>query len=139
MSKKIRKMVIEDYEKIFELWSKTKGIGLSEADSKENIPSFLKRNEGLSFVCEVDGVIIGAILCGYDGRRGYIHHLVVHEEHRKKGIGNELVSKCLEKLKSKGIAKCHLFIFCDNEIGISFWNKTGWVKRDDIFIFSKKI
>ena len=139
MSKKIRKVVIDDYEKIFELWSKTKEIDLSEADSKENISAFLKRNEGLSFVCEVDGVIIGTLLCGHDGRRGYIHHLVVHEDQRKKRLGEELVLTCLKKLKSIGITKCHLSILCDNEIGIIFWNKMGWVKRNDIFLFSKKI
>ncbi len=132
-------MTIKDYKKVHKLWKKTKGIGLGSSDSKKDISNFLKKNPGLSFVCEIDGNIAGAVLGSHDGRRGFIRHLAVDEKYRKMGIGKKLVSLCLKKLKSKGIYGCHLFVLKNNKIGINFWTKTGWSKLDHIFVFSKKI
>jgi ribosomal protein S18 acetylase RimI-like enzyme len=136
----IREMSIEDYAEIVRLWSSIEGIGLSDADSHENINTFLKRNVGLSFVAEEIGEqIFGAILCGHDGRRGYLHHLAVSPAYRKNGIAGRLVANCLAKLKEEGISKCHLFVFVNNQQGIDFWNHLGFHKRNDINIFSKDI
>lgn len=81
----IREMSIYDYEMMLELWKQTPGIGLSNADSKDNIGLFFERNSGLSFVCEIERKIIGTVLCGHDGRRGYIYHLAVDSAFRKQG------------------------------------------------------
>lgn len=133
----IQEMKIDDYSEIYELWCNTPGMGLSDADMHENIHSFLLRNNGLSFVCRYEDRIIGTILCGHDGRRGYIYHVTVAEKYRGRGIGKMLVDKSLQKLKEEGINKCHLFVFRDNEIGNAFWSTTGWTKREDIFVYSK--
>jgi len=133
----INEMQIEDYGEIFELWSNTPGMGLSDADTYENIHRFLLRNKGLSFVCRHEDRIIGTILCGHDGRRGYIYHVTVAEKYRGRGIGRMLVDKSLQKLKEEGINKCHLFVFSDNEIGNAFWSLKGWTKRQDIYVYSK--
>jgi len=135
----IHEMRIDDYNEIYELWRNTSGVGLSDADKKENIEKFLTRNKGLSFVCRHEGKIIGTIMCGHDGRRGYIYHVAVAENYRGKGIGRRLVEMCLERLKSEGIDKCHLFVYPDNAIGNAFWTSMGWQKRDDIFVYSKSI
>ncbi len=135
----IREMSISDYDSIFEFWKNTPGMGMGDADKRENIQRFLERNKGLSFVCEAENCIIGTILCGHDGRRGYIYHLGVDAGHRGRGIGQRLVEQSLSVLKREGIVKCHLFVFNDNELGIGFYNKTGWIKRDDIFAYSKNI
>lgn len=135
----IREIHIDDYNEIHTLWNNTPGMGLSDADSCDNIAKFLNRNKGLSFCYEKDGKIIGTILCGHDGRRGYIYHVTVAREFRGRGIGRELVEKSLVKLKEDGIAKCHLFVFADNEIGNSFWGSTGWIIRNDIIVYSKNI
>lgn len=130
---------IDDYDEIYALWGRTPGMGLSGADSQGNILRFLERNKGLSFCRREKGPILGTILCGHDGRRGYIYHVTVAEEARGRGIGSELVEKSLLRLKEKGIDKCHLFVFKDNETGNAFWRSTGWEKRDDIFVYSKSI
>jgi len=134
-----RKFRIDDYEDAYALWSRTAGIGLSEADSKEQIQQFLDRNMGLSHVCEIDNCIVGTILCGHDGRRGYIYHLVIDTQHRNRGIGKALVQLSLEGLKKEGITKCHIFVFAVNERGMKFWNRIGFKKRNDILVFSQKI
>lgn len=135
----IREMMVTDYEAAVKLWQKMPGLGLSDADSKENTEAFLMRNKGMSFIAEWDGELIGTVLCGHDGRRGFIYHLAVHEAHRRKQIGSELISGCLIRLNNAGITKCHLFVLENNAQGMDFWNQMGFVKRDDIYIYSRNI
>lgn len=133
----IRAMVLEDYEWVIDLWKSTEGIGLSTADSKDNIERFLLRNPGLSLVAFQDKVLVGAVLCGHDGRRGYLHHLAVRKEQRLKGHGKELVENCLQRLRVDGIDKCHIFVFRENEQGVGFWVNNGWKTRSDLHIMSR--
>jgi len=133
----MREMKASDYQGIFTLWQDGEGIGLSNADSEANIQRFLARNPALSFVAVHNGRIVGAILCGHDGRRGYIYHLFVAKPHRNKGIGRRLVTKSLERLKEEGIDKCHLFVFARNELGRNFWLNSGWTLREDLVVMSK--
>jgi len=135
----IHEIQIDDYSEICALWENTPGMGLNDADTHENIYKFLLRNKGSSFVCWYKDRIIGTILCGHDGRRGYIYHVTVAEKYRGRGIGLMLVDKSLQTLKKEGISKCHLFVFSDNVVGNSFWNAKGWNKREDIFVYSKSI
>lgn len=133
----LREIQIDDYDRIYALWNSTPGMGLSNADSLQNIGKFLTRNGGLSFCYEKDGRIIGTILCGHDGRRGYIYHVTVAEEFRGNGIGRALVEKSLLKLREEGIDKCHLFVFTDNDIGNAFWLSSGWIIRNEIAVYSR--
>ena len=131
---------IDSYDDVLALWQQSEGLGLSGADSRESIHSYLERNPGMSFVAlSTEGTVTGAILCGHDGRRGYIHHLSVHQNFRRKGIASTLVHTCMHKLKNIGIQKCHIFIFNDNVSGIEFWESIGWVQREDISVISKNI
>ena len=91
----IREFTIEDYEPVYALWKASEGIDLSDADSKEGIKHFLEHNPGLSFIAVQDKQVVGAALCGHDGRRGYIHHLAVAKSHRRQGIGKSLVGRCI--------------------------------------------
>jgi ribosomal protein S18 acetylase RimI-like enzyme len=134
----IREMTIDDYEMAIELWRKTEGMALSEADSRESIAYYLNRNEGMSFVCTDCEQIIGTILCGHDGRRGYIYHVAVNPNYRGQSIGRKLVDCSLGRLKLAGIAKCHLMVIEDNEIGNQFWSRSGWMKRDGILLYSSE-
>ncbi len=128
----------EDYSEAFELWKKTPGMGLSAADEREPIVLFLKKNPGLCFVAKISGVIVGTILCGSDGRRGYLYHLAVDTTRRRRGLGGELARRCLVELRARGIDKCHLFLIANNELGRSFWEAAGWTRRDDIVAYSKE-
>lgn len=130
---------ITDYQNVMSLWKICKGIGFSNADSKDSVQAYLRRNPGMSFVAKYQNEIIGAVLCGHDGRRGYLHHLAVHPAYRNQGIGRSLVDRCVSALQQIGIQKCHLFIFNSNIEGIQFWEKIGWLHRNDIGIVSKAI
>ena len=129
----IREMKIEDYDNVFALWKTIKGFGIrSVDDSREGIERFLKWNPGLSVVAEEDGKIVGAILCGSDGRRGCLYHVCVHRDYRRQGIGKTMVVWCMEKLKDLQINKVSLIAFTQNDIGNAFWKEMGWTKREDL-------
>jgi ribosomal protein S18 acetylase RimI-like enzyme len=133
----VRDFTMEYYDGALALWQRDTHIGLSSADGREALESFLRRNNGLSKVAFDEGQLVGTVLCGHDGRRGYIYHLYVQPEHRRDGMATLLVDACLENLKRDGIQKCHLFIFRDNDGGKRFWAATSWKKRDDIEVFSR--
>ncbi len=140
MSVDLRPMVIEDYDAVYALWSKTAGMGLHTVeDSREGIAIYLKRNPGFSFVAECDGEIVGVILCGHDGRRAMIHHTAVDEKQRGKGIGKALVDAAINTLKREGIRKAILVAFTTNDIGNSFWEHIGFTKRDDLYYWNYKL
>jgi N-acetylglutamate synthase len=139
MNVELREMTIDDYDSVYALWESTPGIGLSNADSKEGIRGFLARNPGFSYIALDGDNIVGAALCGHDGRRGYIHHLAVNVNHREQGMGRSLVNRCLFALLKIGISKCHLFVFGDNQGAINFWKKVGWTQRVELMMMSQYI
>lgn len=129
----IREMKPEDFQSVHDLWMTIKGFGIrSVDDSKEGVERFLHRNPGLSVVAEEDGLIVGCILCGHDGRRGCLYHVCVREGYRMKGIGKSMVVHCMERLKEEKINKVSLIAFTQNDIGNAFWKEIGWTKREDL-------
>ena len=137
MSIVIREMAAQDYDQVLAIWRASEGVGLSDADSEESIARYLDRNPGLSFVARDGEHFVGAILCGHDGRRGYIHHLTVSKSHRRQGLGRALVERCLSALRRAGIDKCHIFVFADNQDTIAFWRSIGWTQRVELIMMSQ--
>jgi N-acetylglutamate synthase len=135
----ISQFTIESYDDALSLWQECEGVGLSDADSREHIQKYLDRNAGMSFVATLEGKIVGTVLAGHDGRRGYIYHLAVHPDCRRQGMGRKLVDRCMAVIADAGIQKCHIFIFNNNAIGIAFWKSLGWIPRSDIGVISKTI
>ncbi|MHB9022878.1 MAG: GNAT family N-acetyltransferase [Armatimonadota bacterium] len=127
----IRPMTIDDYDDALALWQRTEGMWLDtdDVDSREAIAYFLRRNAGLSFIARCDGTLIGAVLCGHDGRRGYLNHLAVDQHHRRRGIGSALAQRSLAGLHAAGISRCNLIVLGENEAGRHFWLQRGWVER----------
>jgi ribosomal protein S18 acetylase RimI-like enzyme len=132
----IRPMRSTDYAAVLSLWQATEGLTLREADSEEAFGRYLARNPGLSFVVEGEAGLAGAVLCGHDGRRGYLHHLAVAPDRRRQGLGRALVERCLEVLRTQGILKCHLFVRTENTAALSFWRQLGWFGRPDVVMLS---
>jgi putative acetyltransferase len=93
----------------------------------------------MSFIARKDGKLVGAVLSGTDGRRGYLHHLAVAKTFRKQGVGKQLVEHCIEALGKAGITRCHIFVYRENRSGKVFWEQTGWFERNDLEIMSKNI
>lgn len=129
----IRKMTIEDYDGVHALWLSIRGFSIrSIDDSREGVEKFILRNPGTSIVAEEEGEIIGAILCGHDGRRATFYHVCVRENRRKQGIGKAMVVRAMNELKKEKINKVALIAFTKNDVGNAFWKSIGWKQRTDL-------
>jgi ribosomal protein S18 acetylase RimI-like enzyme len=132
-------MTIDDYDKVYALWLACGNEGVcvdDDVDSHKGIAAYLKRNAGMSLVARRDGRLVGCVLCGTDGRRGYLNHLAVDKAYRGQGIGKKLVERSLAGLEKAGIHKCHIFVLNTNTAGRAFWSHLGWVLRDNFAIMS---
>lgn len=129
----IRNMQIDDYDSVYAIWLSCPGMGLNNLDdSREGIAKYLSRNPNTCFVAVEQDCIIGAILTGHDGRRGYISHTAVSPAHQRKGVGTQLVEAALNALKQQGINKVGLVAFAHNEKGNAFWESRGFTQRTDL-------
>jgi ribosomal protein S18 acetylase RimI-like enzyme len=126
-------MTINDYDSVYSLWNSTPGMGMrSLDDSREGIERFLLRNPTTCFVAMDCETTVGVILCGHDGRRGYIYHTAVLPEKRGQGIAHALVNSAINALKREGIHKVALVVFQNNDLGNGFWEHIGFIHRDDL-------
>lgn len=134
----IRPMTADDYSAVYALWLSCKGMGLNNIDDSEaGIGQYLRRNPDTCFVAEENNAIVGVILAGNDGRRGYIHHTAVSPECRGRGIGSALVESALQALRQCGISKVALVAFSSNRVGNAFWERMGFTVREDLVYRNK--
>ena len=127
---------ITDYQEICVLWSSIEALHLTAADGEASIRSYLERNYKQSFVCKADNRIVGAVLCGNDGRRAFIYHLAVDNDYRRQGIGKRLVELAIAAQKSLGIGRAAIFVMKSNENGLVFWKHIGFEVQNVIKIMS---
>jgi len=131
-------MTAHDLDAVLSLWGQTSGVGLNESDTPDQLRAYLDRNPGLSLIARDGTQLIAAVLCGHDGRRGYLNHLAVLPEYRGYGLGRQIVETCLGALAALGILKCNIFLCADNESGQRFWNRCGWTARSDLKVLQRK-
>ena len=122
----ITDMILADYDAVLALWQGADGVCTGDSDSRENIARYLDRNPGTCLVAREREELVAAVLCGNDGRRGYLNHLVVAEHCRRRGIGTAMVARCTAALKDRGIPRCNLFVLADNQPATAFWHALGW-------------
>jgi ribosomal protein S18 acetylase RimI-like enzyme len=122
-----------------EMWRDIEGIRVSASDERTAIAAYLRRNRGMSFVARSGRRVVGTVLGGHDGRRGYLHHVAVAPDWRRKGIGAGLIRRALAALKRAGIERCHIFVLASNPDGLAFWTGAGWDARKDLRLFSRKL
>lgn len=136
----IRTMTMADYDGVYQLWLNTPGMGLNTTDdSPAGIAKYLRRNPDTCFVAEENEAIIGVIMAGHDGRRGYIYHTAVERTHRGQGIARKLADCAMAALEREGIHKVALVAFKRNETGNGFWERIGFEERNDLVYRNKSI
>ncbi|MFX0080727.1 MAG: GNAT family N-acetyltransferase [Candidatus Hodarchaeota archaeon] len=126
---------MNSYNHVLKLWKKA-GIGVGSSDSKEEIERMLKRNPNLFLIGKLKGEIIAAVMGGFDGRRGYVHHLAVDPIHQKKGYGKKLMDYLISQFRRIGVHKIHLFIEKQNQAVVDFYSNLNWEIRDDLIMMS---
>lgn len=132
----IREMTVEDFNRVIALMRQTPGVTVRDADSREAVARYLNRNPGFSFVAEQASELVGCLMAGHDGRRGYLQHLIVAPDHRNSGLATRLVNASLDRLQAVGISKSHIDVMATNESAMMFWEKIGWRCRTDIVRYS---
>ena len=136
----IRPFTASDVERALKLWSGIEGLGLTESDTEEAIELFLKRNPGFSAIATTTtNDVIGAVLCGHNGRAGFFYHLAVAESHRGRGIGTRLVDFCFARLAEATIPRCNIFVYTANHSGNQFWLRNGWNDPTTWKVFQKHV
>lgn len=126
----IRKMTLQDYEHVKWLWDES-GLSDEPEDQAEEIDEFLRSTQSSAFVAEEKERIVGAVLCGSDGRYGYIHHLAVADHKRNHGIGRSLVQACVTFLNKRHVL---IMVRENNERGREFWRRLAFCEVDGLKI-----
>ncbi|MEY2500691.1 MAG: N-acetylglutamate synthase [Verrucomicrobiota bacterium] len=134
-----RAFVMADYDDAIALWTGVEGVEVCEGDSREEIAEYLQRNPGLSRVAEADGKIVGAALCGHDGRRGWIYHLAVASTHRRLKVGQALLDSCVNGLRNAGLKRAIILVAGDNPAGHEFWLRNGWEDIDGAVAMTREL
>jgi ribosomal protein S18 acetylase RimI-like enzyme len=132
-------MTPDHLSEVIDLWMQTEGVGLNESDSPSAPAAFLDRNPGLSRVALDREKIVAAILCGHDGRRGFLYHLAVKPESRRQGLGVALVEQCLARLADLGIQKCNALVYTHNAEGQRFWQRLGFSSRENLGLWQRAV
>lgn len=110
-----------------QLWAAAEGVELAEGDEPAEIARYLARNPGLSTVAtDARGRLVGAVLCGHDGRRGFVYHLAVAPAERRRGLAPAMMKRSLAELKAAGVQRVLLLVAADNLHGREFWRRSGW-------------
>src|SRR5512144_570382 len=105
----------DDYGGCMKIWEEMeKGVHVGPSDTPAEIQKKLQRDPDLFLVAECDGVIVGTVIGGFDGRRGLIYHLAVQREFRSNGLGSQLMVEVESRLRAKGCLKCYLVVLANN-------------------------
>lgn len=129
-----------DYEQVFELWRGIeKGVHVGRSDTLDEIRKKINRDPDLFLVAESNGNIIGAVMGGFDGRRGLIYHLAVSPSFRGRGIGSHLMNEVESRLRAKGCLKCYLLVTLDNIEVADYYMQRGWQQMDQVQLYGKEL
>jgi len=126
---------MEYYDDVIQLWTNA-GINVSSSDSKEEIERMLNRNPELFLIGIFKNKVVAVVMGGFDGRRGFVHHLAVDPKYQRSGYGTQIMSKLNENFRQKGVHKIHLFVEKRNEEAMDFYKTLGWEIREYLTMMS---
>lgn len=139
MADQLFDITADDFDQVYQLWLQCDGLGGLE--NRDQFTRFINRNDSLSQLVRDDErqseeQVIATLMCGHDGRRGYLYHLAVHPDARGRGLAKLLIDTCLQKLSLLQIQRCTVFVRKDNPSGVEFWMHNGWWNRSDLDTFA---
>lgn len=126
----IRPLTPQDLPAALELWRRAEGVEIAEGDTPEALARYLSRNPGVSHAALVGDSLVGAVLAGHDGRRGFLYHLAVEPRFQNLGVGRTLVERALARLEAQGLCRALILVATNNDSGADFWSRRGWEDMD---------
>jgi ribosomal protein S18 acetylase RimI-like enzyme len=137
MKTAIRPFTLSDKEAVVEVW-RTCGLTHPNNDPHKDIARKMKVDPEMFLVCELDGKIIGTVMVGYEGHRGWINYLGVLPGYQGQGLGRELMDRAEAMLVERGCAKINLQIRATNTRVIQFYEGIGF-KVDEVVSMGKRL
>lgn len=125
----VLELIGDDVESVVALWANT---GLSRPWNNP-VEDFRRAIEGpTSAVLGIkkDGELIGTVMVGSDGHRGWVYYLSVSISHQRVGLGSELMRGAEEWLRQKGAVKVQLMVRSENESAMTFYERAGYEPSD---------
>lgn len=130
----------KDYDAVIDLWKHSgEGLTVGKSDEPNELKKYLDRCPGLFIIAETGGHVVGTILGGYDGRRGFIYHLAVAENFQDIGIASSLVNEIENRFKQRGVIRYYLFVKRQNEKMIRFYQEHQFEDLDCLQIFGRSL
>ncbi len=126
----IHPLEVQDLPAALELWRRAEGVEIAEGDSPEALARYLARNPGISQAAFVGDSLVGAVLAGHDGRRGFLYHLAVEPRFQNIGVGRALVERAVTLLEAQGLRRALILVAHNNDSGADFWSRRGWEDMD---------
>jgi ribosomal protein S18 acetylase RimI-like enzyme len=133
----VRPFQADDEKAVVSLWQQC-GLTRPWNDPHKDIARKLCVQADLFLVALLDGRIVGSVMAGYDGHRGWINYLAVAPEHHGKGWGRRLMTEAECRLLALGCPKINLQVRSSNKAVIEFYRRIGYV-QDDVVSFGKRI
>jgi ribosomal protein S18 acetylase RimI-like enzyme len=131
----VRTFTWDDWPQVLALWQAAgPGIHLGASDSPDEIRKKWAHDPELFLVAEDNAVLVGAVLGGFDGRRGLVYHLAVAPHRRRRGIGRALMAEIERRLAAKGCFKSYLLATPDNRQAVDFYRQLGWEVMDMVLM-----
>ncbi|HVR88826.1 MAG TPA: GNAT family N-acetyltransferase [Candidatus Limnocylindria bacterium] len=114
------------------------GVKIRPGDDDASLRAFATRNPDLFILAEEHGHLVGSALAGWDGRRGWLYHVAVHPDERRRGLGRELVAEAGQRLRELGCLKLNLIVWDDNTHALRFWESLGF-RREKTVEYAKEL
>ena len=135
---RIREFRIEDYPVVRELWQAA-SLELRPGDEIDDIKLKLQRDPDLFLIAEQDNRIVGSVIGGWDGRRGWIYHLAVSPNYQRKKVGSGLIEELEKRLVAKGARMINAQIHKLNTKSSTFFKAIGYEERSHLIMIGKQL
>lgn len=122
----IRLARYDDVDAVLELWAQVRSEYASMPDRREDVERLVGDSPAALLVAEVDGVLVGAVIAGWDGWRGNLYRLAVDDGHRRRGIGLRLIRSAEKYFLDRGVRRVTALVAYDDPDAGSFWNAAGY-------------
>jgi ribosomal protein S18 acetylase RimI-like enzyme len=133
----IRPYLEADEAAVIALWTAA-GLVRPWNDPRKDIARKLRVQRELFLVAVHDGALVGAVMGGYDGHRGWVNYLAVAPERQRQGLGAELMAEIEQRLRALGCPKINLQVRRSNGEVKAFYDALGFVE-DDVLSFGKRL
>lgn len=119
-----------DHDVVVELWRSVFPNDPPWSEPRDVIARKRSVQPELFLVCEVDGCVVGTVMAGFDGVRGWVHHLAVHPKHRRRGLAARLMRAAEQGLADSGCPKLNIQVRASNAGVVAFYQRLGFQVED---------